>query len=99
MIGGLIAITFILTTGGVILLRPLSKRLGDLLEAMALERRNPRLREEVLRMHDLVENLNARLALMEERQDFTDSLLRSSDRARLEPPRRAVDEPPLGGDR
>lgn len=84
-----VAIVFILTAGGVALLRPLTRRLGDLLEAMAAARRDPGVREELARIREVQEILSERLTLMEERQEFTDALLRSPDRdrPRLDPAR------------
>jgi len=79
-----VGVVFMLTTGGVILLRPLSKRLADLLEVMASERRDPALREELTRARELNDSLGERLARLEERQDFTDRLLRGGDRPRME---------------
>lgn len=74
----IVAITLIVTAGGVAILRPLSKRLGDLLEAIAKEKREPkRVSDDTHRMVELLESLNARLERLEERQDFTDSLLGS----------------------
>ena len=81
-----VAVVFIVTSGTVILLRPLSKRLGNLLEVMATERRNPPLAsEEVSRLRDTIETLEGRLTLMEERQEFTDQLLRSAEAGLLGP--------------
>lgn len=80
----IVAIILILTIGGVILLRPLSHRLGDLLEAMTEERRNPPELDRTLhRIRDSLEGLDARLTLLEERQDFTEELLRSEERKEL----------------
>ena len=74
----IVAIVLILTIGGVTLLRPLSHRLSDLLEAMADERRNPPELDRTLhRIRDSLESMDARLTLLEERQDFTEELLRS----------------------
>jgi hypothetical protein len=73
-----VAITLILTVGGVAILRPISKRVGDLLEVMAKERRQPPRQPQAAdtqRMVDLMEALHSRLERLEERQDFTDSLL------------------------
>lgn len=75
----IVLIVLIVTVGGVILLKPLANRLGHLLEAMAREKENPGLENEVRRMHDLLESMDSRLALLEERQDFTDRLLSESD--------------------
>ncbi len=74
----LVLLTLILTTGGVILFRPLAKRLGDLLEIMAQERRAVPDNEDTVRIRHVVETLDARIALLEERQDFTDALLTAS---------------------
>lgn len=76
-------IVLILTVGGVVLLRPLSKRLADLLEVMAIERRDPGLKEELARVREMQELLSERLTLLEERQEFTDALLRNPDRKEL----------------
>ena len=74
----LVLLTLILTTGGVILFRPLAKRLGDLLEIMAQQRRAVPENDDAARMREVVETMNARIALIEERQDFTDALLSAS---------------------
>ena len=79
----LVAIVLTLTIGGVTLLKPLSKRLGELLEVMARERQQPRLGNEVEHIRELLETMNGRLSLLEERQDFTDALLSDPDRLRL----------------
>ncbi len=71
----LVAIILILTVGGVTLLRPLSKRLGDLLEVMADEKRNPSLGEDLSQIRAHLDTMNSRLALLEERQDFQEKLL------------------------
>jgi hypothetical protein len=68
-------IVFTLTVAGVILLKPISNKLGNLLEAMAKERSEPRAVEEMAHIRELLETMNSRLNLLEERQDFTDALL------------------------
>ena len=78
-----VAVLLILTIGGVILLRPISSRLGHLLEAMAKERQGPRIGEDLTRIRELLETMNGRLTLMEERQDFTDALLNDPSRRSL----------------
>jgi len=77
------AIVLTLTIGGVILLKPIANKLGTLLEAMAKEKREPRLTEELVHIRDLLETMTGRLALLEERQDFTDALLNDPDRQRI----------------
>jgi hypothetical protein len=78
----LVLIVLILTVGAVSILRPLSKRVGDLLEAMARDRgrhgpRPPVLESQNLR--ELLETMNNRLDRLEDRQDFTEALLGGSD--------------------
>ena len=75
-----IAVILTLTIGGVILLKPIANKLGNLLEAMAKERSEPQLGSELGHIRDLLETTNARLTLLEERQDFTDALLSDPER-------------------
>lgn len=81
----IVAIVMFLTVGGVILLRPLSRRLGDLLEAMARERTEglPRVEDQLGTMRDLLEAQGERIALLEERVDFTEALVGGEERRRL----------------
>lgn len=69
-----VPMVFIVTVGGVIVLRPIAKRLGTLLDAMAAERSGAPLGE-TRRLHEAVEALNDRLSLLEERQEFTERLI------------------------
>lgn len=79
-----VSVVLIVTVGGVILLRPLSSRLGELVEAMTEERREtPQLDRTLSRIRDSLESLDARLTLVEERQDFAEELLRSEGRKEL----------------
>jgi len=69
-----ISTVFILTVGGVILLRPVMKRLGALLDVLVLQKtKGPD--EENRRLRDTVETMNERLTLMEERLDFAERLI------------------------
>jgi hypothetical protein len=77
-----IGVILTLTVGGVILLKPIANKLGHLLEAMAKEKSAPQLGSEVGHLRDLLETTNARLALLEERQEFTEALLNNPDRPR-----------------
>ena len=65
----------ILTTVSFVLVKPLMSRLAMLVEAMAREKSEPRVLDEVSHLRELLERLEARVSLMEERQDFTDALL------------------------
>ncbi len=77
----IIMVVLTLTVGGVLLLRPIAKRLGDIAELMLREKREGA-EGELRRMGDLLENVDARMRLLEERQDFTERLLGSPDRAK-----------------
>lgn len=74
----------ILTIGGVAILRPISKRLSDLLELYARERQSG-LENDVGQLRDLLETMSSRLQLMEERQDFTERLMASGETERRLP--------------
>ena len=65
---------FIVTAGGVLILRPIAAKLGTLLDAMAREKSSSAL-EETRRLRETVETMNERLSLLEERQDFTERLI------------------------
>ncbi len=70
----IVAVVLILTVGGVAVLRPIAKRISDLLELYTRDKQSG-LENDVAQIRDLVETMNARLQLIEERQDFTDRLL------------------------
>jgi hypothetical protein len=80
------SIILTLTIGGVILLKPLTSRLVELIEVMTREKGEGRLGRDVEHVRDLVETMNSRLALLEERQDFTDKLLTSRTEDLPRPP-------------
>ena len=72
--------TLILAPAAVILLRPIAKHAGELLEQMAQERKEGRVPgAELERLRSAVESVSDRLQLIEERQDFTESVLRSPE--------------------
>jgi hypothetical protein len=77
----IVAVTFILTTGGVIILRPIAKRLTDLIDLYTRDRESG-VQAEVQQMRDLLETTSARMQLLEERQDFTERLLGSEEKGR-----------------
>jgi hypothetical protein len=74
----LFVVCLTLGTVSVALLRPISKQLAKLFEAMALERTRPPVAPDFERLRDLLETLHGRLDRIEERQDFTDALLGSA---------------------
>ncbi|HKJ02294.1 MAG TPA: hypothetical protein VJ997_07560 [Longimicrobiales bacterium] len=75
----LVAIVLFVVVGGVILLKPIANRVGFLLEAMAKEKESG-LGSDMGHVRDLLETMNARLQLLEERQDFTERLLSGEKR-------------------
>ena len=70
----IVAIVLIFTVGGVILLRPIAKRLGALLDVMVLEKTRITSVDN-RRLGDSMDTINERLSLIEERQDFTERLI------------------------
>ena len=78
----IVSVTLFLTIGGVLVLRPIAKRVGDLLEVMTRERLDPARSQEMEHVRDLLETVSSRMALLEERQEFTDRLLQSGSTAR-----------------
>ena len=69
-----VSVIFILTVGGVILLRPIAKRLGLLLETMAQQKAGAP-PDELRRIRQGLDTTNERLSLLEERQDFMERLV------------------------
>jgi hypothetical protein len=81
-----ITVTFFLTVGGVLVLRPIATRLGSLLEAMSREKMAGTRGDEAAQLREHVEHLERRLALVEERQNFSESLLGARQRSDALPP-------------
>ena len=71
-----VAVVLIITGGGVLILRPIAKRISELLELYARDR-SEGLERDVAQMRELMETMHARFQLLEERQDFTERLLSS----------------------
>jgi hypothetical protein len=70
----------ILCTTGVVLLRPISKQLAQLLAQSVSEKQRVFERDSV-QVRDLVDTLDSRLRLVEERLDFTEKMLSSGARS------------------
>lgn len=68
------SIALFVTVGGVLVLRPIAKRVGDLIELYVRDRQEG-LQGDVHQVRDLLETMNARMELLEDRQDFTERLL------------------------
>lgn len=83
----LIPMTMFMCIAAVMILRPITKKLGGLLEAVTRERAQVHVRDTTgERTIALLEHMSRRLDLMEERLDFTERLVstRSTDSRRLE---------------
>lgn len=81
----LVPITLFLCITAVAILRPISKRIGGLLEVMTRERSQKQSADSELnaaRTTLVLEQLSHRLELIEERLDFTERLMNAPDRRR-----------------
>jgi len=81
----LIPITLFMCVAAVMILRPISTKVGALLEAMTRERLqqnapNPLVDHQLSRVTSLLEQITKRQELLEERLDFTERLMSSSRR-------------------
>jgi hypothetical protein len=79
------AMTLMLSIAGVLILRPLTKRIGDMIELRA-KAKHPHPdhqinSEDMERLTDVVSRLTDRIESLEERQDFAERLLYSDERA------------------
>lgn len=80
----LVPITLFLTIGGVLVLRPLTKRLGLLMEASAKARgSNAEEQMQIEHMRLMIETQNLKLEQLEQKLSFTESLLESRTSAFL----------------
>jgi len=75
--------TAILSVAGIIILRPLIRRMGDGMDSRArAKHKQPELSsEDIARLTDVMGRLTDRIESLEERQDFTERLLADHDRA------------------
>jgi hypothetical protein len=76
-----VMVTAIVTTGGVLIFRPISKRLGTLLEVMTQQKLRAAHADphDTSRIRDLLTSIDSRLTLLEERQDFAEALISAGD--------------------
>ena len=85
----MVPITGILTFGTVMILRPITKEMGGLLQAMTQERKlraAPAPAPDMTQVRDLLTTIDSRLSLMEERQDFAEALLSGGERRAIATP-------------
>jgi hypothetical protein len=76
-----VMVTAILTTGGVLIFRPITKRLGSLLEVMTAQKLRAANTDpnDTQRIRELLTSIDGRLNLLEERQDFAEALISAED--------------------
>lgn len=76
-----VMVTAILTTGGVLIFRPITKRLGSLLEVMTAQKLRAATADpnDTARIRELLTSIDGRLNLLEERQDFAEALISAGD--------------------
>jgi hypothetical protein len=74
----IVTVTLILTVGGVILLRPITKYLAAYLQVLT-EQRGTSGSVDSAELHDLLSRVDARLDRLEERQLFAEQLLDTPD--------------------
>lgn len=74
-----VALVFIVTVGGVVLLRPVAKRFGALMDRMP-PGSTASSQPEHRRLSDAIETMNERISLLEERQDFAERLIDEQSR-------------------
>ena len=70
-----VMVTGIITVGAVFILRPITKQLGAYLRTMSQQKQEAGPSPEVLQLRDTLSSIESRLALLEERQNFTENLL------------------------
>ena len=88
----IVMVTGIVTTGGVLILRPIAKHLAAYLQAMTEQSRlgsghGP---QEMAQLRDTLSAVESRLALLEERQNFTENLLTSRREQQALPPNERI---------
>ncbi|HET7228922.1 MAG TPA: hypothetical protein VFJ16_02935 [Longimicrobium sp.] len=76
-----VLVTAILTTGGVLILRPVTKRLGSLLDVMTAHKLKQANTDpyDLVRIRESLASIDGRLCTIEERQDFAEALISSGD--------------------
>jgi hypothetical protein len=88
----MIPITLFLSVAAVLILRPITTRLGGFIDAVSRERTQARTQDaSTARMLGLVEHMSRRIDMLEERLDFTERLLGEPQRRRI-PRRQESDE-------
>ncbi len=83
-------VALFVSVAGVLIFRPLTKRLGELIDVTSRNKQTQLSQEELSRVTELVERLADRIERLEDRQDFAERILtsleRPAERARLNEP-------------
>jgi hypothetical protein len=76
-----VMVTGIVTAGAVLILRPISRRLGTLLEVMTQQKLRAATSDphDTARIRELLTSIDGRLTMLEERQDFAEALISAGD--------------------
>jgi hypothetical protein len=80
----IVFVTFSLSIAAVLIFRPLTKRLGDLIEITGRNRQAQAGGEDLARLTEVVGHLADRIEHLEQRQDFSERMLASLDRPATE---------------
>jgi hypothetical protein len=83
--GMIFVLILVAMVGGFILLLPISRRLGRLMDVRLEEKRGAGRSEELEELRRAVLALESEVSSLAERQHFTDQLLQGNERDRLEP--------------
>lgn len=81
--GMIFTLVFTGLIGGFILIHPLTKRLGELMESKARAQKAAAPDDEVRKLAEAVRSLEMEVHYLRERQEFTDKLLAPRDREKL----------------
>ncbi len=78
--GAVMIVGIAFSVAGVMIFRPLTQQLGELLEQMRRDRKKQLDQADLARVAGLMERLSDRMDRIEERQEFTERVLESPDR-------------------
>jgi hypothetical protein len=82
----IIACTGLVSAAAVLVLRPISRRLGGFLDALTASKLRPSVEPDVARLREALDQLDGRLSQMEERQDFAEAMLSATEPRPAHPP-------------
>lgn len=80
--GTVMVVGIAFSVAGVLIFRPLTRQLGELLEQMRRDRQKKLEESDIARITGLLERLADRMDRIEERQEFTERVLEAPDKRR-----------------